>query len=207
MSDKPFSAACERNREPILTVLHEQFADCARALEIGSGTGQHAVYFGTHLPHLSWQTSDVPEYHDGIHRWIADDGPANVRPPLTLDVASVWPDGPFDAVFSANTLHIMGWDEVRALFAALPDILTPHASVVIYGPFHDRGQATSDSNARFDASLRSQTGDMGIRDAGAVDALAAAAGLQWRADIAMPANNRCLVWQRTPGRSSWLRDQ
>lgn len=197
MNDKPFSPACERNRDPILAVLREQFADHRRVLEIGSGTGQHAVYFGAHLPHLIWQTSDIAACHDGIHRWLADDGPANVLPPLTLDVTGAWPDEHYDAVFSANTLHIMAWNEVRALFAALPGVMTPRARLVVYGPFHHHGRPTSDSNARFDASLRSQPGDMGIRDTAEVDALAGSAGLEWCTDIAMPANNRCLVWQRT----------
>lgn len=202
MPDKPHAPACERNRDPILAVLHKQFAACSRVLEIGSGTGQHAVYFGAELPHVVWQTSDIGENHAGIHQWLADEGSQNVRAPLELDVSGPWPNAAFDAVFSANTLHIMSWDEVRALFHALPDVMTPHARLVIYGPFHYGGEPTSDSNARFDASLRSQPGDMGIRDAEDVTGLTADAGLEWLADIEMPANNRCLVWQRAADRSA-----
>lgn len=196
MQNKPYSEACERNREPILNVLREVFTKCGHVLEIGSGTGQHAVYFGAQLPHLSWQTSDVPAYHPGIQQWLEEDGPANVYPPLTLDVAGDWPNERFDGVFSANTLHIMGWAEVCAFFQALPTIMTPQAPLVIYGPFHDQGQPTSESNARFDAQLRQRPGDMGIRDAEVVAELAESAGLEWCSDTAMPANNRCLVWQR-----------
>lgn len=199
MSNKPYAPACERNRDPILAVLREQFADCRRVLELGSGTGQHAVYFGAGLPHLLWQPSDVRENHAGIRRWLADEGPGNVRPPLVLDVSGVWPEESFDAVFSANTLHIMGWSDVRALFSALPGVMAPAGPLVIYGPFHYGGEPTSDSNARFDADLRAQPGDMGIRDADAVNALAESTGLEWVADVAMPANNRCLVWRRTAG--------
>lgn len=198
MSDKPFAPACERNREPILAVLREQLADCTRVLEIGSGTGQHAVYFGWRLPHLRWQTSDLAENHPGIRQWLADEGPANVEPPLTLSATGPWPDQTYDGVFTANTLHIMGWADVRALFAALPGVMAPGAPLVVYGPFHRDGRPTSDSNARFDASLRAQPGDMGIRDLAEVDALAAAAGLTGLVEIPMPANNFCLVWRYRP---------
>lgn len=199
MQDKPFSGACQRNRDPILAVLKTHFAHCQHVLEIGSGTGQHAVYFGAALPHVSWQTSDVPAYHAGIRQWLADEGTANVLPPLTLDVSKHWPDARFDGVFSANTLHIMGWLDVCAFFRNLPSVMTPRAQLVVYGPFHYQGEPTSESNARFDAQLRGQSGDMGIRNAEDVAALAAEVGLEWTADIAMPANNRCLVWQRGSG--------
>lgn len=196
MQNKPYSAACDRNRVPILGALRDQLASCRRVLEIGSGTGQHAVYFGAALTQLVWQTSDVTDNHEGIRCWLADEGTSNVLPPLDLNVSDPWPDMQFDAVFSANTLHIMGWQDVCNLFAALPGVLAPQARVVIYGPFHYDGQPTSQSNARFDAQLRGQAGDMGIRDARAINDLAGNAGLARVDDIAMPANNRCLVWRR-----------
>jgi len=199
-ADKPFSSACERNRGPILEVLREWFADRRRVLEIGSGTGQHAVYFGADLPHLDWQTSDLAANQAGIRAWLSEADLPNVREPLTLDVrGDDWPDRVYDGVFSANTLHIMDWAAVRALFAGLPRILARDAVVAIYGPFHVDGRPTSESNARFDASLRGQGTGMGIRDVAAVNELAARAGLSLQVDVAMPANNRCLVWQpRTP---------
>ena len=151
---KPWSAACERNREPILAVLREQFADRQRVLEVGSGTGQHAVHFAAALPQLSWQTSDRPEWLPGIRLWLAEAGLPNTPPPLTLDVTGRWPAEQFDAVFSANTLHIMPWPRVEDLFAQLPRILAADARVCIYGPFNYGGQFTSDNNRAFDAWLR-----------------------------------------------------
>jgi cyclopropane fatty-acyl-phospholipid synthase-like methyltransferase len=196
MSGLPNATATERNRGPILAVLREWFGDRRRVLEIGSGTGQHALHFAAAMPQLVWQTSDLPENHGAIQAWIDAAHPANVLPPWPLDVsrAEQWPDQRFDAVFSANTLHIMGWQDVQALFANLPRVLADSAVVVIYGPFNIGGQFTSESNAAFDAQLRAQAPHRGIRDKEAVDALAQRAGLRLVADIAMPANNRCLVW-------------
>lgn len=195
--DKPFSAACERNREPILGVLREHFADRRHVLEIGSGTGQHAVCFAAALPHLIWQSSDREENLPGIRAWLTEAGLPSTPPPIGFDVAAgPWPRQRFDAAFSANTLHIMSWSDVEALFAGLPGITTADAKLVIYGPFNYAGQFTSASNAAFDASLKRQAPHMGIRDAAAVDDLARAAGFDLLDDRAMPANNRCRVWQR-----------
>jgi SAM-dependent methyltransferase len=198
VSDLPNAPATERNREPILAVLRERFAACRDVLEIGSGTGQHAVHFAAALPHLRWQTSDLPENHPGIRAWIAAAGLDNVLPPLALDVAraDTWPERRYDAVFSANTLHILGWPEVEALFAHLPRVLAPAARVVVYGPFNVGGRFTAPSNAAFDARLREDDPRRGIRDLEAVRALADAAGLDFVADLGMPANNRCVVWER-----------
>ena len=197
MSEKPFSPSCERNRDPILAVLRTHFADRRRVLEIGSGTGQHAVHFAAAMPQLIWQTSDRSENLPGVRQWLDDTSLPNTPPPLQLDVAdAVWPDDPFDAVFSANTLHIMSWPQVQTLFAALPSVTTGDAKLAIYGPFNYDGKYTSDSNAEFDASLKARAPQMGIRDFAAVDALAHAAGFGLIDDVAMPANNRTLVWQR-----------
>ena len=194
--NRQFSAACGRNREPILAILRDAFADRRHVLEIGSGTGQHAVFFGAALPHLIWQTSDVPQNHPSIIAWQQEAGLANVLPPLALDVNEDWPQGPFDAVFSANTCHIMAWPEVQAMFAGIGRVLSMGGVVCIYGPFNYGGQFTGASNAQFDASLKAQAPHMGIRDFEAVNALAAAQGLALQADHAMPANNRLLVWRR-----------
>jgi cyclopropane fatty-acyl-phospholipid synthase-like methyltransferase len=196
--DLPHAPATDRNRDSILAVLREHFAGARHVLEIGSGTGQHAVHFAAALPHLDWQTSDLPDHHAGIRAWIDASGLARVRPPLALDAADArsWPDARFDAVFTANTLHIMGWDDVRALFANLPRVLADEATLVIYGPFNVGGRFTSPSNEAFDAQLRAADARRGIRDLEAVQALAATAGLRLVADIGMPANNRCVVWRR-----------
>ena len=196
--DKPHAPSCERNRDPILAVLREHFADRRDVLEIGSGTGQHAVHFAAALTWLDWQCSDRAENLPGIRAWLDEAALPNTPPPLELDVGGTWPHGPFDAVFSANTLHIMAWHEVETLFARLPAVVTADARLVIYGPFNHGGRYTSDSNAVFDQWLKAHGAHMGIRDAEAVDALAATAGFVLIDDVAMPANNRCRVWQRRP---------
>jgi cyclopropane fatty-acyl-phospholipid synthase-like methyltransferase len=195
--DKPFSESCVQNRDPILAVLREWFADRRHVLEIGSGTGQHAVYFAPELPHLVWQTADVPPHHAGIRAWLDDAAPPNVRPPLALDVNdTAWHGGCYDAVFSANTLHIMGWQEVEKCFAGIGSVLEAGGVLAIYGPFNYNGAFTSDSNARFDAWLKARDPASGVRDYEAVDALAREQGLVLQQDIAMPANNRTLIWRR-----------
>ena len=196
MIDKPFSAACERNRDPILGVLRTHFADRHHVLEIGSGTGQHAVYFGAAMPHLIWQTSERAENLPGIRLWLAEAALPNTPEPLQFDAAAgPAPMRTFEAVFSANTLHIMSWREVEALFAGLGRIVAPDTKLAIYGPFNYDGQYTSASNAAFDQDLKMRAPHMGIRDFAAVDARARAAGFVQIDDVAMPANNRTLVWQ------------
>ena len=198
MIDKPFAESCEQNREPILAVLRAVFADRHRVLEIGSGTGQHAVYFAPELPHLVWQTADVPQHHAGIRLWLEEAALPNVLPPIALEVNDPsWHTGRYDAVFSANTLHIMGWPEVEKFFEGVGAVLEAGGVLAVYGPFNTNGAFTSESNARFDAWLKARDPASGVRDFEAVDALARAQGLLLQQDIAMPANNRTLVWRRT----------
>ncbi len=197
MIDKPYAPSCERNRKPILDVLRVAFADRQHVLEIGSGTGQHAAYFAAAMPWLTWQCSDVADNLPGIRSWLDDAALGNTPPPLELDVQSgAWPAQRFDAAFSANALHIMGWPAVEASFRGLDATLAADATLVVYGPFNDDGMYTSDSNREFDAWLKARDPASGIRDAGAVDALARAIGLRPVDDVAMPANNRCLTWRR-----------
>jgi len=195
MDERPFAPACERNKAPILEVLREHFADRREVLEIGSGTGQHAVHFAARLPHLGWQASDRAGNLPGIRAWLDHAGLPNTPAPIELDVAGHWPQRRFDAVFTANTLHIMSWDEVEILFARLPDVLAPDAVLAIYGPFRYGGRHTSESNAAFEATLRAAAPHRAIRDFEAVDALARGIGLALVRDHAMPANNRCIVWR------------
>lgn len=214
MIDKPHSPSCERNRGPILAVLREYFAQCRHVLEIGSGTGQHAVHFAKAMPWLRWQCSDRAEYLPGIRLWLDEAGLANTPAPVELDVAvGPWPSPSpllpragegstgFDAAFSANTLHIMGWAQVEAFFAGLRTALIDNATLVIYGPFNYGGAFTSDSNRAFDASLKARDPRMGIRDFEAVVGLAQGIGLRLVDDVAMPANNRCLVWRSAQGKA------
>jgi len=200
--EKPNAPSCEKNREPILGVLREHFADRRHVLEIGSGTGQHAIFFARHLPHLHWQTSDRAENLPGIAAWLQEAALPNASLPFELDVAADWPKLHHDAVFSANTLHIMPWSAVERLFASLPDVLAADAKLLIYGPFNYGGRFTSDSNAAFDCWLKEKAPHQGIRDFEKVNALARGAGLDLLEDRAMPSNNRCLVWQVAKGHAS-----
>ncbi len=191
--EKPNAPSTEKNREPILTVLREVFADRRQVLEIGSGTGQHAVHFCPELPNLSWQTSDRPDFLPGIRIWLAEAALPNVLPPFEFDVLGPWPTGTYDAVYTANTLHIMPWAAVEALFAGLRPVLVPGGLLFIYGPFMVDGRHTSDSNAAFDLSLKEKAPHQGLRDVGAVDALARQAGLVLLEQREMPSNNCCLI--------------
>lgn len=194
---KPYSEACDRNRDPIFAVIQPLLAARRAVLEIGSGTGQHAVYFAAKLPHLIWHTSDREMYHAGIQLWLDEAALENVRPPLSLDVTQTpWPAMTVDAVYSANTAHIMHWPEVEAMFAGVGGLLPAGGIFLLYGPFNDHGCYTSDSNRRFDEQLKSRDPLSGIRDAEALDRLAQQAQLQARGDVAMPANNRILWWEK-----------
>jgi SAM-dependent methyltransferase len=166
-------------------------------LEIGSGTGQHAVHFGAALPALRWQTSDLPANHDGIRAWLEEAALPNVLPPIALDAGSDhWPPGPFDAVYTANTSHIMSWPEVQGMFRGIGRVLAPGGLLCIYGPFNRGGQFTAPSNAQFDASLKAQAPHMGLRNLEDMVELARAQQLTLVADMPLPANNSLLVWQR-----------
>jgi hypothetical protein len=162
-------------------------------LEIGSGTGQHAAYFAPELPHLEWQPSDVADHLPGIAEWVS--GIGNVRVPVALDVDGPWPAVQADAVFSANTCHIMSWPQVERMFAGL-DGMNSLKIVCLYGPFNYGGKPTSESNARFDAMLRGRDPSSGLRDFEAIERLASAAGFRIQDDAAMPANNRLLLFRR-----------
>jgi len=195
--DKPFAESCVENRAPILEVLRPRLNACRRLLEIGSGTGQHAVYFAPELPQLSWQTSDQEENHPGIEAWLNDAGLENVEPPICLDVLrDPWPSELFDAVFSANTAHIMPIDAVEAMFRGVGEVLRPGGQFLLYGPFNYDGEFSSASNERFDAWLKQRDPAMGIRDLAWLSGLAGTAGMALIEDIEMPVNNRTLIWQK-----------
>lgn len=194
--ERPFSQACENNKDPILNILREHFSGVGSVLEIGSGTGQHAVYFAQNLPHLEWQCSDRGENLPGINSWLQWAGLENTPLPLELDVNNAWEMPAVPAVFSANTLHIMSWAEVEKFFLRLDSLLGDGGVCVVYGPFNYQGQFTSESNARFDQWLKSRDPLSGIRDFEAVNALATRAHMRLINDYAMPANNRCIVWRK-----------
>ena len=193
---KDFSEACERNRDPIVAILKRVFADRRRVLEIGSGTGQHAAYFAPALPHLEWQPSDVAANLPSIRAWAAEAAAPNLRQPIELDVDDPFPAAQADAVFSANTCHIMSWAQVERLFAGVGALLPQGGMLAVYGPFNYGGKHTSESNARFDASLRRRDPLSGLRDAEAIVSLAARHGMALEEDNTMPANNRFLIFRR-----------
>lgn len=193
---KPYAESCEKNREPILAVLKEIFADRKRVLEIASGTGQHAVHFGRELPHLIWQPSELAQHLPGIRAWLDEAQLPNVLPPLAIDVNDArWPVATADAIFNANTVHIISWPEVERLFAHIARVIAPGGYVCLYGPYNYNGKFTSESNARFDAWLKSRDPNSGVRDFEAISRLAASHGLKLLHDIEMPSNNRMLVWR------------
>lgn len=195
--DKPFAPSCERNREPILGVLRTVFAETRTVLEIGSGTGQHAVFFAEHLPQLHWYPSDLEANHPGIRAWIRDAGLSNVSEPLALDVAaSSWSAPPVDAVFTANTLHIVAWPLGQRLIAAVGALLQSGGLFCVYGPFNYGGQYTSASNAQFDIWLKNRDEASAIRHFEDVVHEGEQAGLTLVHDYDMPANNRILLFRK-----------
>ncbi|WP_435104978.1 DUF938 domain-containing protein [Arhodomonas sp. AD133] len=193
---KPFSQACENNKAPILEVLRTVFVDPGLVLEIGSGTGQHAVHFAAGLPHRVWQPTDQHAYLSGCRQWVAEAALANLREPVELDVRrDPWPVTAADGVFSANTAHIMHWPAVEAMFAGVARVLTTGGAFCLYGPFCYDGEHTSASNTHFDSDLRARDPGMGIRDVADLTCLAGDHGLALVHDHAMPANNRTLVFR------------
>lgn len=197
--NKPYSESCDQNRKPIFNIIKPLLADKKNLLEIGSGTGQHAVYFAKSLPHLCWQCSDQADYLAGIQLWLDEANLSNTPAPIQLNVSNdTWPTGPFDAIYSANAVHIMSWRNVVDFIASAGKVLSPGGLLILYGPFNYNGNYTSESNARFDNWLKQRDPHSAIRDFEAVDELANKAGLKLIDDYAMPANNRILCWQKLP---------
>ena len=195
--NKPFSQACENNKDPILSVLKRVFDSPCEVLEIGSGTGQHAVYFAEHLPHVTWQPSDQAIHLPGIDLWINEAKLRNIKNPLTLDInQKLWPVSEIDAVFTANTLHILSWKSVQVFIESLGTVMRPGAIFCSYGPFNVNGKYTSESNAFFDTWLKEQNPLSAIRDLESVTSLASDAGMKLKENIEMPANNKLLIWEK-----------
>jgi hypothetical protein len=197
MMDKPFSQACVNNQAPICNVLERVFADKKSVLEVGSGTGQHGIFFAKKLPHLNWQMSDREQNHAGIKRWIYDSPSSNLLAPIALDVLrDQWPKAHYDAAYSANTAHIMPWDAVVSMFMGIGDRLLSGGVFCLYGPMKYLGVLEAQSNVQFDNWLQQQVPHQGIREFHEINQLAKDAGLTLQEDNAMPANNRLIVWQK-----------
>jgi len=198
MNDRPFAPATDRNSQPILEVIRHEFHGCESILEIGSGTGQHAVCFGAALGSLMWQTSDVEENHAGICAWLAEADLPNVRAPLRLDVlTNDMPSGIYDGVYSANTAHIMSFAAVQKMFSLAAAVLPKGGAFVLYGPFRQGGVFNTPSNAEFHQSLRERDPEMGIRHLEDLDRLAADLSMHRVRLYAMPANNHIAVWMKS----------
>ncbi len=199
---KPFSESCERNRVPISKVLIRAFADRKHVLEIGSGTGQHAAFFALSLPHVWWQPSDLPVHHEGIKGWIKGCKETNIAQPVTLDVTQPWPTlthgDPVDAIFSANTLHIMPLNAVKAFFEGAGKTLPVGGKLVVYGPFKYGGEYTSESNQTFDQWVKDTHPGGAIRDSETIFKWAHQQGFELLEDVNMPSNNQLLYWQKRP---------
>ena len=193
---KPFAESSEQNKEPILEILKSEFADCHRILEVGSGTGQHAVFFSEQLPHLQWICSDLEENHAGIQMWLDEARHNNLEGPLLLDAREDWPQLQVDAVFSANAIHIMSWQAVQGMIKNIGKVLTSGGKLCLYGPFMVNGQHTADSNAQFDVWLKNRDPLSGIRDVTDLTTLLNLQNMELVNDYEMPVNNRILVWQK-----------
>ncbi|MES9861478.1 MAG: DUF938 domain-containing protein [Candidatus Thiodiazotropha sp. LLP2] len=196
IKQKPYAESCDENKQPILEQLKRLLSGAHSVLEIGSGTGQHAVFFAAAMPHLVWHTSDRQENHEGIQAWLLEAGLSNLMEPVTLDVADNWPADCYSAIFSANTAHIMSWPEVEKLFQGVGRILETDGCFVLYGPFNYQGHFTSESNRRFDQWLKSRDPLSGIRNFDDLVLLAGNQGMILEEDIEMPVNNRMLVWRK-----------
>lgn len=193
--NKPFAESCVQNRAPIFSVLEPFLHEASSVLEIGSGTGQHAVYIGCEFPHLSWQTSELVENHAGINAWLDDCGCSNIQAPLELDVDGEWPQQRYDVIFSANTLHIMSASSVENLFRGVSQCMHNETRLFFYGPFNYAGEYTSASNRDFDQWLKARDVDSGIKNFDWLCELGVQFGLECCDDIGMPANNRVLIWK------------
>lgn len=194
MSEKPFSQSCENNKLPILQQLTRLFSESERVLEVGSGTGQHAVFFAQNLPHLFWQTSDQPHYHQGIQAWLEDAQLSNTGAPIPLAFPTDnLPLDEYDALFSANTAHIMQKEAVKSLMGWASKLLPAKGVFCQYGPFTQHGEFSSESNRNFHEYLL-EDGCGGYRD---IEELKVWAGsLNLEEIIEMPANNLLLVWRK-----------
>ncbi len=193
---KPYSQSCENNKQAILQIIQTIYIESKTVWEIGSGTGQHACFFAKELPHLTWQPTDRAENIAGIDSWVEDANLENLSHCLAIDVVNEkWPCQKMEALFTANTLHIMHWNEVECFFAGLAKYLVNDAFICIYGPFNYSGEHTSPSNRQFDHWLKQRDPMSGIRDFEAIEKLANKSNLILKNDFAMPANNRILAFQ------------
>lgn len=195
----PFSQACENNKMPIWQQLAPLFKSRKQILEIGSGSGQHATFFAPQLPHCQWQCTERPQFLNGLQSRLEQENVTNIPDAVPLDVLTppLCPPCQCDAIFTANTLHIMSPAAVKACFALAGKWLPLGGLMVIYGPVNRQGRFTSASNKAFDQRIRARDSQSGIRDIAWLTALAGEVGLTLQQDLTMPANNCLLVMEKT----------
>ncbi|HAJ76004.1 MAG TPA: methylase [Gammaproteobacteria bacterium] len=197
MDSLPFRQASENNKLPIHKVLVRHLVSRSSLLEIGGGTGQHAEFFAEQFPDLIWQSSDVPANLELLNLRIANARHSNLPLAISLDVnVAPWCCGSFDAVFSANCLHIISEKSVENFFAGTSQCIHKDGLLLVYGPFKYDGEFTTESNARFDVWLKNRNPVSGVRDFKWVNRLAQDSGLTLVEDNIMPANNQLLVWSK-----------
>lgn len=190
---KPYSESCDQNKDAILSVISAVLSSSSSVLEIGSGTGQHAVYFAEKMPDLKWYTSDCKSYLEGINMWLLDAGLSNVQMPFELDVSSSeWPDLDVDAIFTANSIHIMSQQDMVNFMTGVGHLLGEQGHLLIYGPFNYKGTYTSKSNESFDQWLKGRDSSSGIKHFEEMESQANINGMRLVTDFEMPANNRIL---------------
>ncbi len=192
----PFAAACERNKQPILDVLQRVLPASGLVLEIGSGTGQHLVHFSGHLPLLHWQPSEKAENLPGLQKRLDLQPGMNVLPAIVLDVSASWPELACQAIVSANTAHIMSWQEVICMFRGVSELLEPAGVFCLYGPFNENGHFTAASNQQFDQNLKASSPLMGLRDVLELEKLAQSRHMQLQQKVQLPANNQMLIFRQ-----------
>lgn len=191
------SEACEQNKNPILEILKLEFKDNKNVLEIASGTGQHAAYFAKHLQQITWQPSDLAENLASIQSWAGEEELDNLLPVVELDINHLpWMNSKVDAIFSANSFHIVSIDTITNFFLGAKDVLAKQGKLAVYGPFSYHGRHISQSNQDFDTYLRRRDPLSGIKDFDQIDEIAKAQNLVFMRDHVMPVNNQVLVWQR-----------
>ncbi|HVU02868.1 MAG TPA: DUF938 domain-containing protein [Polyangiaceae bacterium] len=196
--------AADRNRAPILETLRTIFPKTCRVLEVGSGTGQHAAFFTAEEPGWVWQPTDFSaENVASVEAYRVESGRPNFLPTIQLDARSdEWPEGPFDAVYSANVIHISPWEVAEGLFRGSARVLAPSGVLVLYGPFRFGGTFTADSNAAFDDKLRREDASWGVRDLDDLNREARANGFLAGTVLERPANNHVIVFERARGAQS-----
>lgn len=195
MINRPFSESSEQNKTVIYEVIKPYLFNALKVLEIGSGTGQHAIHFASRVPGLVWQTSDLAENLGAIKAWIDDSQLSNLPEPLELDVSSSWLQETYDLIYSANTLHIMNQLQVEQFLLRCTACLKPEGHLIVYGAFNYEGKYTSQSNEQFDRWLKSRDSQSGLKDFEWTNKIASQSGLELISDTMMPANNRILIWR------------